>query len=83
MPSAHESGSRNSVALVFGVVAGITALYLISGGPAMYCLNKRGLVSPTMFHVLDAAYTPTGWLYERCDPYREYLNWWGWKAKGR
>lgn len=41
------------------------------------------MVSPVMFKTLDVFFTPAGWLYSYCGPYRDYLNWFGRKAKGR
>ncbi len=72
----------HAVALAF-TIGGLLAVYLVSFGPAVYCLNKRDLLSPTIWNVVDSAYRPAGMLvYEYSGAYRAYVNWFGRKAKG-
>jgi hypothetical protein len=83
IPSMQSQKPERSVALSVGVIVGLVAVYILSAGPAVYCMNKSGMVSLGMFKTLDVAFTPACWLYPYCGPYRDYLNWFGRKAKGR
>ena len=81
--SPQSQKPESSVALSVGLIVVLVVVYLLSTGPAVYCMNKSGMVSPGTFKTLDVAFTPAGWLYPYCGPYRDYLNWCGRKAKGR
>lgn len=83
MQSAQASKSDKSVGLSLVVFAWLFVLYLASAGPAVYCMNKSGMISSGTFAALDVAYAPAGWLYSCYGPYRDYLDWFGRKAKGR
>jgi hypothetical protein len=63
------------------VIAGLLFLYLASGGPVVYCINKKGLLPTPVYRVLNVAYIPTGVFYDHCGLYQDYLDWCGRKAK--
>lgn len=79
---AANDESRASFGLIFGGVVGLFFLYLLSAGPATYCMNKQGFLYPAEFKLLDTIYTPAGGLYPYCKPYHDYLDWCGRKGKG-